>query len=92
VLGGYILLLCVVFAIPNAGRAARTTPGRRRRRRLHLHQSLGTNWAALVLFISASAQFFCATSCMTSGVAMTYAFSRRRCDPGSSGRVVKLTS
>ena len=40
-------------------------PGQRRRgrgrRRVHLPASLGQDWAALVLFISASAQFFCAT-------------------------------
>ena len=45
--------------------------------------SLGTTWATLVLFISASAQFFCATSCMTSASRMTYAFSRDGAIPGS---------
>ncbi len=42
----------------------------------------GTNWATFVLFISASAQFFCATSCMTSASRMTFAFSRDGAMPG----------
>ena len=37
-----------------------------------------------MLFISASAQFFCATSCMTSASRMTFAFSRDGAIPGSS--------
>ena len=45
--------------------------------------SLGQDWATLVLFISASAQFFCATSCMTSASRMTFAFSRDGAIPGS---------
>ena len=42
------------------------------------------NWATLVLFISASAQLFCATSCMTSASRMTFAFSRDGAIPGSA--------
>ena len=67
--GGYILLLCVVFAIPDkakgqpdnalaGGGVAGIFVG-----------ALGSHWATFVLFISASAQFFCATSCMTSRLA-----------------------
>jgi amino acid transporter len=84
VLGGYVLLLCVVFAIPDdakgnpdnalaGGGVAGIFVG-----------ALGTNWATFVLFISASAQFFCATSCMTSASRMTFAFSRDGAMPGSS--------
>ncbi|GAB3766728.1 amino acid transporter [Nocardioides ginsengisegetis] len=83
VLGGYVLLLCVVFAIPNDANgnpdnalAGAGVAG-------IFVQSLGTNWATFVLFISASAQFFCATSCMTSASRMTYAFSRDGAVPGS---------
>ena len=47
------------------------------------NEALGTNWATVVLFISASAQFFCATSCMTSASRMTFAFSRDGAIPGS---------
>ena len=36
-----------------------------------------------MLFISASAQFFCATSCLTSASRMTFAFARDRAIPGS---------
>jgi len=46
-------------------------------------ESLGKNWATVVLLISASAQFFCATSCMTSSSRMTFAFSRDNAIPGS---------
>ena len=46
--------------------------------------SLGKNWATLVLFISASAQFYCATSCLTSASRMTFAFSRDGAIPGSA--------
>ena len=84
VLGGYILLLCVVFAIPDNAQgdpdnalAGGGVAG-------IFVEALGTNWATLVLFISASAQFFCATSCMTSASRMTYAFSRDGAIPGSS--------
>ncbi len=86
VLGGYILLLCVVFAIPNArGRDRRTTRASAAAAwPTSSPQSLGTNWATLVLFISASAQVFCATSCMTSASRMTFAFSRDGAIPGSS--------
>jgi amino acid transporter len=90
-LGGYILLLCVVFAVPdvkgapdNAGVGAGGVA-------YIFVQSLGSHWATLVLFISASAQFFCATSCMTSASRMTFAFSRDGAIPGSS-QWVKLTA
>ena len=62
----------------------RTTPAWARRRGAHLLEALGKNWATLVLFISASAQFFCATSCMTSASRMTFAFSRDGAIPGSA--------
>ena len=58
-----------------AGRAAASPASSSRRS--------ATNWATLVLFISASAQFFCATSCMTSASRMTFAFSRDGAIPGS---------
>jgi amino acid transporter len=92
VIGGYILLLCVVFAIPddasgnpdNAGAGAGGVA-------FIFNSALGQNWAALVLFISASAQFFCATSCMTSASRMTFAFSRDGAIPGS-GWLRRLTA
>jgi amino acid transporter len=82
-LGGYVLLLCVVFAIPddaagnpdNALAGGGVAP-------IFL-AALDKNWATVVLFISASAQFFCATSCLTSSSRMTFAFARDNGIPGS---------
>ena len=82
-IGGYILLLCVVFAIPNdaSGNPDNALAGTGVQP-IFL-SALGQNWATLVLFISASAQFYCATSCLTSASRMTFAFSRDRAIPGS---------
>ena len=84
-LGGYILLLCVVFAIPNDadGRPDNAGVGGGGVAYIFVSRS-DTNWATLVLFISASAQFFCATSCLTSASRMTFAFSRDGAVPGSA--------
>ena len=84
VLGGYILLLCVVFAIPNGADGKPDNAGVGGGGVAYIFtQAMGHNWAGLVLFISASAQFFCATSCMTSASRMTFAFSRDGAIPGS---------
>ena len=78
--GGWILLLAVLFAIQDAdidsvagGGVAAIFVG-----------ALGTKWAAFVLFISAAGQFFCTTACMTSASRMTFAFARDGAIPGSS--------
>jgi amino acid transporter len=92
VLGGYVLLLCVVFAIPNAKDGTPDNAGVGGGGVAYIFtQAMGNNWAALVLFISASAQLFCATSCMTSASRMTFAFSRDGAIPGSK-RWAALTS
>jgi len=77
--GGWILLLAVLFAIQDAdidsvagGGVAAIFVG-----------ALGSKWAALVLFISAAGQFFCTTSVMTSASRMTFAFARDGAIPGS---------
>ena len=83
-IGGYILLLCVVFAVPdgpdgnpdNALGAGGVAP--------IFDAALGSNWAGTVLFISSAGQLFCAIACMTSASRMLYAFSRDRAVPGSS--------
>ena len=63
--------------------AARTTRWRGGGVRLHLHRGARARTGRRsVLFISASAQFFCATSCMTSASRMTFAFSRDGAIPG----------
>jgi amino acid transporter len=84
--GGYILLLCFVFAIPddakgnpdNIGVGGAISPVQY----LFVH-AMNENWASLILFISAAAQLFCATSCMTSSSRMLFAFSRDGAVPGS---------
>jgi amino acid transporter len=84
VLGGYILLLCVVFAIPNAKDGSPDNAGVGGGGVAYIFvNSMDKNWATLILFISASAQIFCATSCMTSASRMTFAFSRDGAIPGS---------
>jgi amino acid transporter len=81
--GGYILLLAVTFAIPKvdgvpdyasipAGGAAYV-----------FDAALGSKWGGLLLLISACAQLFCATACLTSTSRMMFAFSRDRAVPGS---------
>jgi amino acid transporter len=82
-IGGYILLLCVVFAIPNGtdGQPDNLLAGGGVQP-IFLG-ALGQDWATFVLFISASAQFYCATSCLTSASRMTFAFSRDGAIPGS---------
>ena len=82
--GGYILLLCVTFAIPNAADGSPDNAGVGGGGVAYIfNTAMGTNWGGFVLFISASAQFFCATSCMTSASRMTFAFSRDGAIPGS---------
>ena len=84
-IGGYILLLCVVFAIPNDASGNPDNAGVGGGGVAYIFvNSLGTNWATFVLFISASAQFYCATSCLTSASRMTFAFSRDNGIPGSA--------
>ena len=84
VLGGYVLLLCVVFAIPDNAQGEPDNALAGGGVAAIFLESLGKDWATFVLFISASAQFFCATSCMTSASRMTFAFSRDGAMPGSS--------
>ncbi len=84
VLGGYILLLCVVFAVPDAADGSPDNAGVGGGGVAYIFvNALGTNWATVVLFVSASAQFFCATSCLTSASRMTFAFARDGAIPGS---------
>src|SRR4051794_15802015 len=83
-LGGYILLLCVTFAIPDTSDGNPDNAGVGGGGVAYIFvNAMDKNWATLVLFISASAQFFCATSCLTSASRMTFAFSRDGAIPGS---------
>jgi amino acid transporter len=79
-LGGWILLLAFLFAVQDekgvtAGGGAVA---------VIFSQSLTTNWASLVLFISTAGQFFCTVACMTSTTRMLFAFSRDGAVPGAS--------
>jgi amino acid transporter len=81
--GGYILLLAVVFAVPNDASGNPDNAGVGAGGVAYIFTTaLGKDMATLVLFISASAQLFCATSCLTSASRMLFAFSRDRAVPG----------
>ncbi|MGH3800735.1 MAG: amino acid permease, partial [Pseudonocardiaceae bacterium] len=79
VIFGFILLVAVTFAVPdvqgtldalgNAVTYIWTT-------------SLGTGWAAFLLFIAVVAQLFCGTASVTSASRMLFAFSRDATVPG----------
>ena len=83
VIGGYILLLCVVFAIPNNAQGQPDNALAGGGVAPIFNAALGSNWAGTVLFVSAVGQVFCTVSCMTSASRMTYAFSRDGAIPGS---------
>jgi amino acid transporter len=82
-IGGYILLLAVVFAVPNGADGAPDNALGAGGVAPIFNAALGSNWAGTVLFISSAGQLFCAVSCMTSSSRMLYAFSRDRAVPGS---------
>lgn len=85
VVGGYLLLLSVVFAVPNDAQGNPDNAGVGGGGVAYIFtQAMGNNWAGLVLFISAAGQLFCATACATSASRMLYAFSRDRAVPGSA--------
>ncbi len=82
-IGGWILLLAFLFAIPDKDGVADNAGVGAGGVAYIFTESLGSNLAGLVLFISASGQFFCTMACMTSASRMTFAFSRDRAIPGS---------
>lgn len=82
-IGGYILLLAVTFAIPSVGGQPDNAGVGAGGVAYIFTSALGPTKAGLVLFISAVAQIFCATACMTSASRMMYAFSRDGAVPGS---------
>ncbi len=84
-IGGWILLLAFLFAIPNGADGLPDNAGVGGGGVAYIFtSSLGATLAALVLFISAAGQFFCTTACMTSASRMLFAFSRDRAVPASS--------
>ncbi|CAB4730595.1 MAG: amino acid permease [Actinobacteria bacterium] len=84
-IGGWLLLLAVLFAIPDDAAGNPDNAGVGGGGVAYIFTSvLDTNVAATILLISAVGQFFCTTACMTSASRMTFAFSRDRAIPGSS--------
>jgi amino acid transporter len=83
VIGGYILLLCVVFAIPNGADGKPDNALAGGGVAPIFNAALGSHWAGTVLLVSSVGQIFCTVSCMTSASRMTYAFSRDGAIPGS---------
>ena len=81
--GGYILLLAVTFAIPQVDGAPDYANIPAGGVAYIFDAALGSGLAGLLLFISSSAQLFCATACLTSTSRMMFAFSRDRAVPGS---------
>ena len=75
---GYIVLLAITFAAPDAARSTRaaapSSPCSRARCR--------TAWVEMILIIAVIGQLFCGMSCMTSASRMMYAFSRDGAVPG----------
>ncbi len=78
-IGGWILLLAFLFAVQNPDGVSANGGGVA----AIFNQALTSRWAALVLLISASGQFYCTIACMTSTSRMTFAFSRDGAIPGS---------
>ena len=82
-IGGWILLLCFLFAVPNKdGAPDNAGVGGGGVAYIFTH-AMSTGWATAILLISTVGQFFCTTSCMTSASRMTFAFSRDGAIPGS---------
>ncbi|GAA5024517.1 amino acid permease [Terrabacter aeriphilus] len=83
-IGGWILLLCFLFAVPDGpdGKPDNAGVGANGVAYIFTH-AMDSKWAAIILTISCIGQFFCTTSCMTSASRMTFAFSRDGAVPGS---------
>jgi amino acid transporter len=83
-IGGWLLLLAVLFAIPDDATGNPDNAGVGAGGVAYIFTSaLATDLAATVLLVSAVGQFFCSTACMTSASRMTFAFSRDKAIPGS---------
>ncbi len=82
-IGGYVLLLCVVFAVPDGANGKPDDSLGFGGVAPIFSAAMGSNWAGTVLFVSAVGQVFCAVSCMTSASRMLYAFSRDGAVPGA---------
>ncbi len=83
-IGGWILLLCFLFAVPNGADGLPDNAGVGGGGVAYIFvNAMNSGWATVILLISAVGQFFCSTACMTSASRMTFAFSRDGAIPGS---------
>jgi len=78
-IGGWILLLSLLFAVQDAGKLTAGGGGIF----VLLGQAFTPHAAAIIVFISTCAQFFCTCACMTSTSRMFFAFSRDGAVPGA---------
>jgi amino acid transporter len=89
VIFGYILLLGVWHAVPNAAEAAKAAAGFNAASgnlaspAVIFLDAAGKGWATFMLLIVVGAQFFCGMSSVTANSRMIYAFSRDGAIPGS---------
>ena len=83
-IGGWIILLAFLFAIPDNAAGDPDNAGVGAGVAYIFASGAETDLAATVLLVSAVGQFFCTTACMTSASRMTFAFSRDKAIPGSS--------
>jgi amino acid transporter len=81
VIFGFILLVAVTFAIPNASNDDLVGAGSTIVTFIWT-ESMGTRWAEFLLFIAVVAQTFCTIASTTSASRMMFAFSRDRAVPG----------
>jgi amino acid transporter len=82
-IGGYVLLLAITFAIPKVNGVPAYDQIPAGGVAYVFDAALGSKWAGVLLLVSACAQLFCATACLTSTSRMMFAFSRDRAVPGS---------
>ena len=89
VIFGYILLLGVWHAVPNAAEAVtaaggfNAASGNLASPAVIFLDAVGKTWATFILLIVVGAQFFCGMSSVTANSRMIYAFSRDGALPGS---------
>jgi amino acid transporter len=79
--GGWLMLLAMLFAVGNSANEATITKGGGGSPVL-LATTLPGGWVKAVLIISCVGQFFCGMSCITAASRMLFAFSRDRAVPG----------
>jgi amino acid transporter len=82
-IGGWILLLALVFAVGDPGAVTDGINTGLYGSDVILGQALTESWHTIVIGISAAGQLFCTVACLTSASRMTFAFSRDGAIPGS---------